>query len=106
METTNSENFIENRIDVEISEEVKSWGSNNESEWATKGYYMNIGRWIDEDIFQVQFKSRNENEAITEHCRLENAKFSCAHESVQKQEISTGWLGGHKPSDTIERLCV
>ena len=66
---------------------------------------MNIGRWLDDDIFQVQFKSRNENEAITEHCRLENAKFSCAHESVQKQEIGTGWLGGHKPSDTIERVC-
>ena len=101
-ETIDADNFKTTRLDVEISEEIKNWGAKTESEWATKGFYLNIARWIGNEKFQVQFKNRNENEAITEHCSLSNDKFVCEHQDVQTQKINSGWLGGHKPSDTIE----
>ena len=66
----NQDNFKEMRLDLEASEEVQNWQVKSEEEWGINGYYLNMARWVDNDVFQATFKNRSENVAINDHVSM------------------------------------
>lgn len=81
----NATNWIDFRQEMLASEEVQSWKSNSEEEWATKGYYLNMARWVDNDVFQATFKNRAENIAINDHVSMSCGRVISVRSTKEKE---------------------